>query len=314
MKLSVASAPSLHHPQFDLPFVLETDASDYAIGAVLSQPVSLDKLDVLNPVGFYSKKLTSPERNYDVHDKELLALICAFAQWSHYFLGSPHVIRAFTDHRNLIYFRNRQLLNGRQMRWQMFLSQFHFILLYRKGSENIPADLLSRRVDFREGEDGTLDSSKSNSQVLLPDGLFSEAGDASVAAVTIPGHSIPTFVAKDVDQMRIIHQRHCSLLAGHHGRIRTYDLIARDFVWPGMRKMIYSYVDSCVICQQAKVRKSKDVGLLRPLPVPSRPWKDISMDFISGFPVSKGFDAILVVVDRFSNMVHLIPCMTFLNA
>ena len=212
LKLSVASAPSLHHPQFDLPFVLETDASDYAIGAVLSQPVSLDKLDVLNPVGFYSKKLTSPERNYDVHDKELLALICAFAQWSHYFLGSPHVIRAFTDHRNLIYFRNRQLLNGRQMRWQMFLSQFHFILLYRKGSENIPADLLSRRVDFREGEDGTLDSSKSNSQVLLPDGLFSEAGDVSVAAVTIPGHSIPTFVAKDVDQMRIIHQRHCSLI------------------------------------------------------------------------------------------------------
>ena len=50
------------------------------------------------------------------------------------------LIRAYTDHRNLIYFRNRQLLNGRQMRWQMFLGQFHFILLYRKGSENIPAD------------------------------------------------------------------------------------------------------------------------------------------------------------------------------
>lgn len=78
--------------------------------------------------------------------------------------------------------------------------------------------------------------------------------------------------------------------------------------------MIYKYVDSCVVCQQAKVRRSKPVGLLQPLPVPSRPWKDISMDFISGFPTSNEFDAILVVVDRFSKMVHLIPCVKSLNA
>lgn len=313
LKMAVVSAPSLHHPQFDLPFVLETDASDYAVGAVLSQPVSMSDLTVLNPVGFYSKKLTPPERNYDVHDKELLALICAFSQWSYYLLGSPHMIRAYTDHRNLVYFRNRQTLSPRQLRWQMFLGQFNFSLLYRKGSENIPADLLSRRVDYREGEDGTLELSKSNSQVLLPDKLF---GDEciSISAIAISGYSVPTFVAKEVDQRKIILQRHGSVLAGHHGRFRTHELIARDFVWPGMRKMIYDYVDSCVVCQQAKIRRSKDVGLLQPLPIPSRPWKDISMDFISGFPESNGYDAILVVVDRFSKMVHLIPCVKTLNA
>ncbi len=195
----------------------------------------------------------------------------------------------------------------------MVLNQYKFTLLYRKGSENIPADLLSRRSDYREGEDGTLELSKSNSQIMLPKTLFGDV-DVSFCAVTIPGHSVLTFVDNENDQRKIMFQRHCSLLAGHHGRFRTHELISRDFVWPGMRKMIYEFVDSCVICQQAKIRRTKGVGLLQPLPIPSRPWKNISMDFICGFPESGGNDAILVVVDRFSKMVHLIPCMNSLNA
>ena len=131
---------------------------------------------------------------------------------------------------------------------------------------------------------------------------------------TIPGYSLPTFVDNEEDQRNIIMQRHTSFLAGHHGRFRTYGPIARDFVWPEMRKMIYNFVDSCVICQQSKIRRNKPQGLLKPLPVPSRPWKNIAMDFITGFPVSNGFDAILVVVDRFSKMVHLVPCTKSLNA
>jgi hypothetical protein len=117
-----------------------------------------------------------------------------------------------------------------------------------------------------------LDSSKSNSQVLLPDNMFGEENvSVSISAITIPGYSVPTFISKEVDQRRIILQRHNSVLVGHHGRFRTYELIARDFVWPGMRQMIYAYVDLCVICQQAKIKRSKEVGLLQPLPIPSRP-------------------------------------------
>ena len=74
--------------------------------------------------------------------------------------------------------------------------------------------------------------------------------------------------------------RHCSSLAGHTGRVKTHDFVARDFVWSGMRKMIYEFVDSCAICQQAKIRRAKDVGLLQPLSVPSRPWRNIGLDFI----------------------------------
>ena len=116
------SAPCLSHPQFDLPFILETDASNFAVGAVLSQPSSMDKLEDLLPVGFFSRKMSPSERNYDVHDKELLAIICALDHWSHYFLGAPHElkIKIFTDHRNLVYFRSRQTLSPRLLRWSMF--------------------------------------------------------------------------------------------------------------------------------------------------------------------------------------------------
>ena len=132
LKKSVVSAPCLTHPQFDLPFVLETDASNFAVGAVLSQPSSLDNLEDLRPVGFFSRKMSSAERNYDVHDKELLAIVCALDHWSHYFLGAPHPLRIFTDHRNLVYFRSRQTLSPRLLRWSMFLNQFNFVLSYQK--------------------------------------------------------------------------------------------------------------------------------------------------------------------------------------
>ena len=167
LKDAVASAPCLSHPQFDLPFILETDASNFAVGAVLSQPSSMDKLEDLLPVGFFSRKMSPSERNYDVHDKELLAIICALDHWSHYFLGAPHELKIFTDHRNLVYFRSRQTLSPRLLRWSMFLNQFSFVLMYRKGSTNIPADLLSRRVDFVEEECESLTAS--NEQILLPD-------------------------------------------------------------------------------------------------------------------------------------------------
>ena len=310
LKAAVESAPSLWHPRFDLPFVLETDASDFAMGAVLSQPTTLDEQSSLNPVGFYSKKLSPAERNYDVHDKELLAIICALSQWSHYLLSSDFVIRIYTDHKNLIYFKTRQTLNPRQLRWKMFLSQFIFVLLYRKGSENIPADLLSRRCDFAGGE---ILGSQVDSHILLSEELF-DARRSVLAAVSVKNYSLPTFIAKEEDRIKVILQRHNSVLAGHHGRSKTFELIARDFVWPGMRKMIYDYVDSCAICQQSKSRRRKPYGLLTPLPIPSRPWKDISMDFITKLPMSGGFDSVLVVVDRFSKMSHFIPCVESLNA
>lgn len=312
LKSAVSSAPCLSHPKFDRPFYLETDASKFAVGAVLSQSSSSDPSPDLSPVGFFSRKMSSAECNYDVHDKELLAIVCALDHWSHYFLGAPHSLQIFTDHRNLVYFRTRQTLSPRLLRWSMFLNQFDFVLSYRRGSENIPADLLSRRSDFVEEGCESLTASELQSQVLLPDHFWNDT-NIHIASINSATRQL-TSVLDESEQINIIIQRHNSLFAGHPGRAKTFALISRDFVWPKMREMIYKYVDSCVVCQQTKTRRQKPLGLLKPLPISSRPWKDISMDFITKLPLSLNFDSILVVVDRFSKMTHFIPCVEALNA
>lgn len=135
-----------------LPCFLETDASDFAIAGVLSQPDSESKL---HPVTFFSRKLLPSEVNYDVHDKELLAIVDSFKQWRHYLEGSSHQITVYTDHRNLEHFMGSKQLNRRQARWSVTLSGYNFIVKYRPGKHNSNADALSRRSDFTFKEGGS---------------------------------------------------------------------------------------------------------------------------------------------------------------
>ena len=133
--------------------VVETDASDLAIGAVLSQP---DDRTRLHPIAFHSRKMTGAELNYDVHDKELLAIVESFKIWKVYLEGAKHEVQVFTDHKNLMSFTTTKVLNRRQVRWSEELSSYNFRIQYRKGSENGRADALSRRSDyFQEGKDWT---------------------------------------------------------------------------------------------------------------------------------------------------------------
>ena len=125
--------------------ILETDASDYAIGACLSQK---DKEGKLRPIAFYSRKFTPPELNYEIHDKELLAIVEAFQQYRVYLEGSEHPILVYTDHKNLLYFTTTKTLNRRQARWSLLLSSYNFTITYRPGAHNTKADALSRRADY----------------------------------------------------------------------------------------------------------------------------------------------------------------------
>jgi hypothetical protein len=118
--------------------LIETDASDFAIAAVLSQKFEDGRL---HPVDFQSRKLSSPEMNYDVYDKEMLAIVFAFKKWRHYLQGAQHKTLVYTDHQNLTYFKTAVVLNRRQARWALDLKQNSFTLMYRKGSLNAKADI-----------------------------------------------------------------------------------------------------------------------------------------------------------------------------
>src|SRR3954462_6459365 len=106
----------------------------------------------------------------------------------------------------------------------------------------------------------------------------------------------------------LLQEAHGGGLMGHFGVKKTEDVLATHFFWPKMRRDVERFVARCTTCQKAKSRLNPH-GLYMPLPVPSVPWEDISMDFVLGLPrTKKGRDSIFVVVDRFSKMAHFIPC------
>ena len=107
---------------------------------------------------------------------------------------------------------------------------------------------------------------------------------------------------------RIIKECHDSVFTGHPGRTKTLELVQRDFWWPSVSKDCHKYVDGCSTCQRTKPLCQKPFGLLSPNEIPQNFWQIISCDFVTDLPSSKGFNSLMVCVDRLSKMVRLIPC------
>ena len=114
---------------------------------------------------------------------------------------------------------------------------------------------------------------------------------------------------------RIMQECHDSSLGGHLGKDKTIEQVKRRFYWSGMDAMIQQYVTSCDSCQRNKPSHQSTMGLLRPLPIPTRPWQQVSMDLITALPRSRsGNDAIVVFVDKLTKMVHYVATTTNVTA
>src|SRR6266702_8014448 len=116
---------------------------DFATGAVLSQVSLID--EKWHPVAFFSKSLSPVERNYVIHDKEMLAIIHSLQEWRHFLEGAEHQVEIWTDHKNLEYFESAKQLNRQQARWSLYLARFDYQLHYRPGKSMGKPDTLSRR-------------------------------------------------------------------------------------------------------------------------------------------------------------------------
>jgi len=143
--MAVTTAPVLMSPQDSEPFRVEVDSLDFATGAVLSQQSTVD--GKWHPIAFYSKSLSSMEWNYEIHDKEMLAIIRALEEWRHFLEGATHPVEIWTDHKNLKYFMTVKKLNRRQACWSLHLARFDFLLHHRPGCTMGKPDALSRRAD-----------------------------------------------------------------------------------------------------------------------------------------------------------------------
>lgn len=146
MKAAFTIAPILQHFDPSQKVVLETDASDYAIGCVMSQP---DSDNVLHPFAYHSRKLLHAEINYPIHDKEMLAIVVACRHWRAYLEGTKEPITIYTNHRNLQYFIKNKTLTRRHAHWSELLSGVNFLIIYRPGSAQGKTDALSRRPHYQ---------------------------------------------------------------------------------------------------------------------------------------------------------------------
>jgi deoxyuridine 5'-triphosphate nucleotidohydrolase len=319
--------------------MVETDASDYAIGGVLNQRQEDGKW---HPVAFLSQSLDSAQRNYDVHDKELHAIIAALEEWRHYLIQSPHPVEVLTDHANLLYFKTKQKLNRRQARWATDMEEYRLQLRHRPGKASGKPDALSRRAGYDQGKEDNKD------RVLLPEEWFINSLDGSGKDILLTDQIIQEQlkdpIIRDIltklesesvrgwtgndglwryngkiyvpsSLRRIVFTTlHSAPTAGHQGIKPTIDLVTRYYYWPELKRDVTSWVTQCDLCQKNKNFPSKKSGKLQPNEIPTRPWEIVSMDFLTGLPESEGYDAILVVVDRFSKMIRLIRCTKQVNA
>jgi len=148
LKRIFTTKPVLAAPDLDKEFRVEADTSNYATGGVSLMKGS-DEL--WRPVVFISKSLSNTERNYKIHNKEILAVVRCLEAWRHFLEGTMTRFEIWTDHKNLEYFMKVQKLNRRQARWALYVSRFDFMLKHVPGSKMEKADSLSRRPDWEVG-------------------------------------------------------------------------------------------------------------------------------------------------------------------
>ncbi len=335
LKSAVSQQPVLILPDVSLPYVVTTDASGFAVGAWLGQ----ERGSGLQPIAFLSKKMLPAERNYPVHEQELLAIVIALKEWRHYLSGVAFTIRVVTDHKSLIHFQTQPHLSPRQTRWQEFLQQFNFSIEYQEGKHNVVADGLSRRPDHKpeaQAGDSTLAVLDSPSASSLDVG-------AELRAALLAGYAEDPHYAKSLahpqpplqvvggllvtarnrvvvpgsNDVKLLLFRECHdlPLGGHLGSAKTIARITQRFVWPNMHAEIRHYVSTCLTCQMNKPSTQLPLGLLQPLPIPDRPWQVVTMDLITALPRTKaGHDAIVVFVDKLTKWATYVATSTSVDA
>ena len=334
LKEAMCRAPVLRMVRPNLHFVLTTDASDVAVACVLAQRFD----DGEAPVAYKSRKLNAAERNYSARDRELLALVYATKALRHYLLDQRFTVR--TDHQSLQYWRTMNIEGGgsekRWHRWTEQLRDFDFEVVYIKGASN-SADGLTRNGAAREVDDSTSEDAEcmavAVAQVLIPgtaeedlaeDPYFApilshvRTGDSvsathqqrarpfrweNEALVKIDGDERRRCVAGEANQRQLIAEYHATLTGGHQGHRRTTALLAQDFFWPGLARMVKKAVATCTTCQRAKTPGTAKTPP-QPIELPEAPGECVTIDFME-LPMSRrGNDYLLVVVDKLTKLVR----------
>ncbi len=247
LKEAFSTAPILHHLDPQVPFV---DASTTGVGAMLSQYHS--EPPRLHPCAYFSRKLTPAEQNYDIGNRELLAIKLALEEWRHWLERASSPFTVITDHKNLHYLRDAKRLNPRQAPWALFFTCFHFSITYRPGNQNPKADSLSQLH--------APDQPSEPEPILPPALIVSPVQWELTKHIRDATHTEPapqggpegkTYVpsSQRLTLLGSVHEVPCS---GHPGSQRTLSLLQARYWWPSMAEDVMRYVRSCSVCAMSK--------------------------------------------------------------
>ena len=284
-------------------------------------------------VAYASRQLKPHEQNYPTHDLELAAVVFALKIWRHYLYGEK--CRIFTDHKSPKYLLTEKDLNLRQRRWLELLKDYDCIIDYHPGKANVVANALSRKMisaltlkdyDWRLAPDGALlarlnvipdlrqmiVNAQKNDDKLQELAQLVSTGDKTDFAIDGSGgllYKNRLCVSNDMElKKKILYESHNTVFTMHPGSNKMYQDMKQSYWWRGMKKDISEYVTKCLTCQQVKAEHQVPSGLLNPLPIPQWKWDNITMDFVSSFPLTqKKHDAIWVIVDRLTKSAHFLP-------
>ena len=308
-------------------FELEVDASGSAMGAVLlqRQPDGTKK-----PISFMSKTFNQAQRNYDIFDREFLAMLWGLQHSRPLLVGSPHKVIVRTDHKNLRYWRDPQKISRRIAREVLELADYDIEIHHLQGKDNGRADALSRREDHDTGE------RDNEGVVVLPDHLFARTTrttrilqDEDVIRRWVDPHRLKNIggrwtkdnrqvITGPLEERRtIIRSLHDSPAYGHPGISRTVELVERSYWWPGLRRDIAEYVRGCGECQRHKVNNRPTKAPLQPIYPQDNatPFEVVALDFITKLPASNEYDSILTITDQgCTKMTHFVPCNETITA
>ncbi|MDO9013470.1 MAG: RNase H-like domain-containing protein [Polynucleobacter sp.] len=318
LKSALATAPVLAFPDFNRHFKLDTDASGIGIGAILSQNIDGEE----KIITYLSRGLSIAEKNYTVTEQECLAVVWAVKKLRPYLTGNTFSV--VTDHRALKWLMQGQHANQRLARWSMELQGYTFDIQYRKGSQHVNVDALSRAPVMIIG---TITDQFALAQREDPDWspliLYLESGQLPedqhhVAKLVAIG---PKFSLDDTGRLMfcpttakhnsrvvvplqlksaVLQEYHDDVTAGHLGIGKTYKKLVQRFFWTNMYFDVCKWIASCDTCCQ----KKQPVGLVGAPLIPivvSDPWELIGIDIVGPLPVSRtGNKHLIVATDHFT--------------
>lgn len=280
----MCNKPVLKYPDFSKPFILSTDASGIAIGAVLSQLHEGNE----HPIAYASRQLNKAEKNYGATERELLALVWATKYFRCYLYGRKFT--AITDHSALRWMLSLKDPSSRLTRWALRLSEFDYDVAHKPGKKHANADALSRHVNtvitpllskqdiIREQK---CDAFCLEQKRRRREGKYT-VDDEEILYNTDSGS--PRLVIPQTLIKQVIEQHHDTVFSGHQGIKKTIGILKERYYWPTLIKDVEDYINKCASCNQRKssTRARAPLGKIQPA---VEPFELVSLDIVGPLPL-----------------------------